>query len=84
MGIFKVNNSNSERDRDADRQLAASKRSTWWSGRSSRAAGRPENAGLSRREIDALERENNGGREGRRIAVSGRAGRAQAGGNHRR
>jgi len=82
--MAKDKTSNSSRDRDADAQLARGNVTRHRGGASSRAWGRPENAGLGKREIDALERENGKGIGGRSIAISGRANRAQAGGNHKR
>jgi hypothetical protein len=53
------------RDADADKQLAKGKTSLWGRGKSSRAEAKPENAGLGRREIAALEAENDKGHIGR-------------------
>jgi hypothetical protein len=77
--MAKDKTSNSARDRDADRQLAKGKVTHHRGGASSRAWGKPENAGLGRREIEALERENSRGIGGGRFAISGRAGRARGG-----
>lgn len=63
MGIF---SSKADRDAEADRQLASGKRSLFKNnGASGRMWGRPDNAGLSDREIKALERENGKGIGGR-------------------
>jgi hypothetical protein len=67
------------RDRDADRQLKEGRVTRHKGGASPRASAKPENAGLGQREIDALERENSGHIGGGKIAISGRAGRAQRG-----
>jgi len=68
-----------KRDRDADKQLKAGKVTRHRGGASPRASARPENAGLGQREIDALERENNGKIGSGRIAITGRAMRARRG-----
>lgn len=83
-GSAKKAREDAARDRDADRQLAAGRTTRHRQGQSSRKSARPENAGLDDRAIDALERENSKGIGGRNIAVSGRAGRARRGGNHKR
>jgi hypothetical protein len=69
------------RDRDADRQLAKAKSSVFPTGKSSggRSSTKPENTGLSAREIKALEAENHGVRSSRRGVVSERARRARRG-----
>jgi hypothetical protein len=67
------------RDRDADRQLKAGKVTRHRGGASPRASAKPENAGLGKREIEALERENSGHIGGGEIAIRGRAQRAQRG-----
>ena len=77
--------SDAARNADANRQLEAGRfRLFKGDGSSSRAAGRPENEGLDARAQDAIERENNGWIGGRIHAITGRARRAAAGGNHRR
>jgi hypothetical protein len=63
----------SARDRDADEQLKRGKVTRHRGGASSRASAKPENAGLSKREIDAIERENSKHVGGGFLAITGRA-----------
>jgi len=65
----------SKRDRDAERQLSNARSSMFRGGKSGggRARTRPDNAGLSDREIRALDAENHGATFFRRGVVSERA-----------